>query len=58
VFANMVEQGRAAMDQLPTTTQAAIKSQIVSGFQAAFFTISMFSASISLLAWTMPLRRA
>jgi EmrB/QacA subfamily drug resistance transporter len=58
VFANMVEQGRAAMDQLPATAQAAIQSQIVSGFRAAFLTISTFSASISLLAWTMPLRRA
>jgi EmrB/QacA subfamily drug resistance transporter len=58
VFADMVEQGRAVMDQLPLQTQAAMQTQIVSGFRAAFFTISMFSASILLLSWTMPLRRA
>ncbi|MBE7158312.1 MAG: MFS transporter [Rhodospirillales bacterium] len=58
VFANMVEQGHAAIDQLSATAQIAIQSQIILGFRAAFFTISVFSASISLLAWTMPLRRA
>jgi EmrB/QacA subfamily drug resistance transporter len=58
VFADMVEQGKSAMDQLPAAAQAAMQSQIVLGFRAAFFTISTFSASISLLAWTMPLRRA
>ena len=58
VFADMVEQGKSAMDQLPPAAQIAMQSQIVSGFRAAFFTISTFSASISLLAWTMPLRRA
>jgi hypothetical protein len=46
------------MDQLPAAAQEAMQSQIVSGFRAAFFAISTFSASISLLAWTMPLRRA
>jgi len=58
VFADMVEQGKSAMEHLPTAAQQAMQSQIVSGFRAAFFTISAFSASISLLAWTMPLRRA
>ncbi|HET6307116.1 MAG TPA: MFS transporter [Rhodopila sp.] len=58
VFADMVEQGKAAMDQLPAAAQESMRSQIVLGFRAAFFTISTFSASISLLAWTMPLRRA
>jgi EmrB/QacA subfamily drug resistance transporter len=58
VFADMVEQGKAAMNQLPTAAQESMRSQIVLGFRAAFFTISTFSASISLLAWTMPLRRA
>ena len=58
VFADMVEQGKSAMDQLPAASQAGMQSQIVLGFRAAFFTISTFSASISLLAWTMPLRRA
>ena len=58
VFADMVEQGKSAMDQLPAAAQEAMQSQIVSGFRAAFFAISTFSASISLLAWTMPLRRA
>jgi hypothetical protein len=53
-----VEQGKSAMDQLPAAAQEAMQSQIVSGFRAAFFAISTFSASISLLAWTMPLRRA
>jgi hypothetical protein len=58
VFADMVEQGKSAMEQLPAAAQAAMQSQIVSAFRAAFFTISTFSASISLLAWTLPLRRA
>ena len=58
VFADMVERGKSAMDQLPAAAQEAMRSQIISGFRAAFFTISAFSASISLLAWTMPLRRA
>jgi hypothetical protein len=58
VFADMVEQGKSAMVRLPNAAQQAMQSQIVSGFRAAFFTISAFSASISLLAWTMPLRRA
>jgi EmrB/QacA subfamily drug resistance transporter len=57
VFADMVEQGRSAMDQLPASAQMVMQSRIVSGFRAAFFTISMFSASISVLAWTMPMRR-
>jgi EmrB/QacA subfamily drug resistance transporter len=57
-FADMVERGKSAMDQLPAAAQEAMRSQIVFGFRAAFFTISTFSASISLLAWTMPLRRA
>ncbi len=58
VFADMVEQGKSAMDHLPAAAQHAMQSQIIAGFRAAFFTISIFSASISLLAWTMPLRRA
>jgi len=58
VFADMVEQGKAAMDQLPAAAQVAMQAQIVLGFRAAFFAISTFSASIVLLAWTMPLRRA
>jgi EmrB/QacA subfamily drug resistance transporter len=58
VFADMVEQGKSAMNQLPAVAREAMQLQIVSAFRAAFFTISIFSASISLLAWTMPLRRA
>lgn len=58
VFADMVEQGKAAMNHMSPAAQHAMQSQIVSGFRAAFLTISMFSASISLLAWTMPMRRA
>jgi MFS family permease len=58
VFADMVDRGKSAMEHLPSAAQHAMQSQIVSAFRAAFFTISAFSASISLLAWTMPLRRA
>lgn len=57
VFADMVEQGKSAMVQLPAVAQEAMQSEIVSGFRAAFFAIATFSASISLLAWTMPFRR-
>ena len=58
IFADMVEQGKSVMDRLPTVVQQTMHAQIVSGFRGAFFTIAAFSASISLLAWTMPLRRA
>jgi EmrB/QacA subfamily drug resistance transporter len=57
MFADMVEQGKGAMDQLPVAAQAVMQSRIVLGFRAAFLTISVFSASISVLAWTMPMRR-
>jgi EmrB/QacA subfamily drug resistance transporter len=58
LFADMVEQGKSAMDHLSIETQFAMKAQIVMGFRAAFFAISSFSATIAILAWTMPLRRA
>jgi EmrB/QacA subfamily drug resistance transporter len=58
VFNQMMEQGRTAMSGIPADVQAKIHTDIAFGFRAAFIAISTFSASISLLAWTMPLRRA
>jgi EmrB/QacA subfamily drug resistance transporter len=57
LFATLVQQGSAAIADLPPARQAMALAEIATAFRAAFFTMAAFAAVGLLLAWSIPTRR-
>ncbi len=57
LFGTVIERGPEALATLDPARQAIVQSQIGNAFHAAFFTVALFTAVATWLAWTMPLRR-
>jgi hypothetical protein len=57
LFSLMVREGPAAMAHLSPERHAEVHMEIGNAFRAVFLTVSVFSCSISVLAWTLPIRR-
>jgi EmrB/QacA subfamily drug resistance transporter len=57
LFGSIIERGPEALAALDPARQAVVHGQISDAFHAAFFTVALFTAAGTWLAWTMPLRR-
>lgn len=57
MFANLVQQGPAALSVLPAPQQLVVKAEIADAFRAAFLTIGTFTTAGMLFAWWLPVRR-
>jgi EmrB/QacA subfamily drug resistance transporter len=56
-FTALVEQGPRVLAALPAARRVLVQSEIADAFRAAFLTISAFTTSGMLLAWSLPVRR-
>ena len=58
MFADILQQGSDTVSNLSTARRAVIQAEMTRAFQAAFFVMTGFAALSTVLAWTLPIRRA
>ena len=57
IFAELMERGPDLLATLPPARQAAVQSELVNAFRAAYLTVALIAATGGLLAWSIPTRR-